>query len=84
MQIVLAKVEDTCEVISTEGVDLGRRPKVRTVPHPVSLMWLNSGTGADLEKARLFAAQQGYTVLTYWNETDPLGRAKRDVMRARE
>jgi hypothetical protein len=49
---------------------------------PVSLMWLNRGTQADVGKAEAFARTEGYTVFTYdTSEHDPLGRAKKDITR---
>lgn len=52
-------------------------------------MWLNSGTEADVKKATDYATKEkDHKVLVFTypkSERDPLGRAKKDVMkRAKE
>jgi len=79
MIIVLAWLVDDIEIVSTDGMDLGRSPKTRLIKVPKACVWLNKGTEKDLEKARVFAKTEGYEVFTYEKERDPLGRARRDI-----
>lgn len=67
MQIVLAKFQDRLS------------PLMRWHKVPVALMWLNEGTGEDLAKAKEFAKGEEYEVFTYFNEPDPIGKAKQDL-----
>ena len=79
--IVLARLVDDIEVISTDGLDLGKRPKTRTVKRPEAMVWLLDGTPADAEKASRFADNTDFVVFTMAaTESDPLGVAKRSVM----
>lgn len=42
-----------------------------------ALVWLNEGTAADVAKAERYAAQEGYTVLTFpLSERNPLEAAR--------
>lgn len=81
MQIVLARVDEDFKVVRERRTDLGERPDMERVDKPVAMMWKNDGDAADVEKAKAYAATEGYTVFTYKGERDPLGRAKRDVLR---
>lgn len=63
--------------------DLGERPGLVDVVTPRAAVWLNSGSRADFEKAKAYAAEEGEgrVVFVYpENEPDPIGRAKRDVV----
>jgi hypothetical protein len=79
MQIVLARLDEDMELVRRGRDDLGERHTFRTIAKPVSVMWVNKGTDADKAKAERFAKAEGYTVFCYDAETDPLGRARRDV-----
>lgn len=80
MQIVLARVDEDWRVVRARRTDLGERPVMEQVDKPVTIMWLNDGDAADVEKAKAYAETEGYTVFTYKGERDPLARAKRDVL----
>lgn len=80
MQIVLARVEEAQEIVRVGRQDLGEAHKFKTVPKPISLMWLNRGNDSDVLKAKEYAKEGGYTVLCYEGENDPLGRARRDIL----
>lgn len=81
VSIVLAKLKEDWKVIRPGQPDIGIRPVLETILVPVSLMWLNEGTEADVKKAMEYASKEGYRVFTYpVGESDPLGRAKRDVL----
>lgn len=82
MQIVLARLDDSAELVKAGRVDLGERHTFRAVRVPASVMWTNNGTEADKAKAERFAASEGYTVLCYDGEDDPLNRARRDIARS--
>jgi len=80
MQIIIAWVEEAQELVKAGRHDLGESHKFRTVLIPRSLMWLNNGKAEDIAKAARYAESEGYSVLLYTNESDPLGRARREVM----
>ncbi len=72
--------------------DLGHRPQMRIERVAVACMWLNVGTEKDVEKARAYCASASSRVTTDpdatrhafvypTTEKDPLGRAKRDVLK---
>lgn len=83
MQIVLARLDEG-HVIEKHGrIDLGERHRFKMVDVPVSCVWLNDGTEDDAQKARAFAAQEGYSVFCYSGEADPLKRARRDIARGK-
>jgi len=80
LQIVLAKLVDDVRVIDPGARDLGIGPKFEAIKRPVALVWIRSGTGADLEKAQKFAPTEGYTVFVYApTERNPLDRARADI-----
>lgn len=84
IQIVLARLVEDVEVANPGQPDLGIRPTLRQIHRAEALVWLRSGTAADVAKAEKYAATEGYTVLTYpTTERDPLGRGKRDVAKPR-
>jgi hypothetical protein len=72
------------EVVRARRTDLGERPITRAVEVGHAAVWLNRATPADVEKARVFAAQEeGRRVFCYpTSERDPLGRARKEVLRA--
>jgi hypothetical protein len=82
-QIVIAWTEDSAEWDGEPyAADLGERPTMRPVRLAKACMWLNRGTAADVEKARVYAAPQGYSVLTFpASVRDPLGAARAAVLR---
>lgn len=85
MQIVLAKVEDAYEVEREGRVDIGERHKMRRIDNAKALMWKSDGDLEDFDKAQAFTESEGYHVFTYdKSERDPLGRAKKDVLKATE
>jgi hypothetical protein len=79
MQIVLARLDEGAELVKAGRADIGERHTFRPIKVPVSVMWTNNGTEADKAKAEKFAAAEGYTVLCYHGEKDPLSRARRDI-----
>jgi hypothetical protein len=84
IQIVLAKVNIDHQVDQSKlrRTDMGERPIMKQVDKPVSMMWLNRGTQADVQGAQAYARTEGYTVFTYdTSEHDPLRRAKEDITR---
>lgn len=82
VQVVVAWTTDEVEVAQQRRTDLGERPILRDVKVPHAVMWLRRGGPTDIEKAETYARQEGYRVFTYpTSERDPLGRAKRDVLR---
>jgi hypothetical protein len=82
MQIVLARLDDTAEIAKHGRVDVGQPHIWRTVKVPAAVMWVNNGDDVDLEKAKKFAASEGYTVFCYHGEKDPLRRAKSEIIKA--
>jgi hypothetical protein len=82
--IVLARVEeDHVWDGKPYAADLGQRAGLKPVKRAVTLVWCLRGADAEMESARRFAKREGYSVLTYSpDESDPLARAKRDVLRA--
>lgn len=83
MQIVIAWVEETVEWTGEPfRVDIGERPPMRPARLAKAAMWVNDGNAADLAKAERYAAREGYRVLTFTGEPDPLGAAKAAVLRA--
>jgi ribosomal protein L30E len=81
MQIVLARLDDGAEVVKAGRMDLGEQHTFRAIKVPTACMWTNNGTDADRQKAEKFAKTEGYTVLCYDGESDPLNRARRDIGR---
>ena len=81
MQIVIAWTEESVEILPGARVDLGERPKTRPVRIAKAAMWVNDGDAEELAKARRYAASQGYDVVTFEGEADPLGAAKAAVLR---
>lgn len=85
MRIVLAWVIEDFEVVRQRRTDLGERPELKKIDVAKAAMWLNSGTEDDLEKAKKYAAKQTdyqIVVMTYpTKERDPLGHAKKDVLK---
>jgi len=83
LRIVLAKLVDDVEVISAGARDLGEAPTLAAIKRAVAVVWKLSGTETDLEKARKFAAIEGYTVLVYkTSERNPLERARAEISAA--
>ncbi len=81
MQIVLARLDQTQEIAKQGRIDLGERHTFRTVNVPVACIWLNDGSEDDVQSATRYAAREGYSVLCYKNEADPLARARKDIAR---
>ena len=81
MQIVSAWTEESVEILPGARVDLGERPKTRPVRIAKAAMWVNDGDAEDLDSAKRYAASQGYGVVTFEGEADPLGAAKAAVLR---
>lgn len=64
--------------------DLGERPKMKAVQVAHAAVWLNEGGKADAEKAKAHMAREypeGRVFLFPVDEPDPLGRAKREVLK---
>jgi hypothetical protein len=82
LTIVLGKLVTELEVTSTDGYDLGKRPKTREVKRPQTIMWLREGTYEDVLKAQAHAKSEDYKVFLYiTSESDPLGQAKKELMK---
>jgi len=96
-QVVVAWIVDTVEPVDTHltRIDLGERHKMRETREGRSVMWARNGTQADIEKAEIYARAErekaegnphrtgyGHRVFVYPTmEKDPLGRARREVLR---
>lgn len=84
-QIVIAWAETESQVDPSAPMarrDLGERPKLMEVAISKAAMWANDGTKSDIAKARAYASRQGYRVFVYpASEVNPLGRARRDVLK---
>ncbi len=80
MIIVIGKLVEDFNVVSTDGRDIGRTPKVEKVMRPEVCVWLLKGEGQDIMKARQYAEKENAMVLTYpETEQDPLGKARKDL-----
>ncbi len=79
--VVLARLVDDFEVVpGAYATDLGQLVKTRQIKIPRACMWKASSLPKDVEKAREFAAKEGYTVFVYPKGTrDVLARAKREI-----
>jgi hypothetical protein len=86
--VVVAWTEDEQKIAPNQKAwrhDLGERPKFVDVEKAHAAVWINRGTQADLAKAHAYI-QKTYPatghVFTYpVTEKDPLGRARRDILR---
>ena len=95
VQIVIAwLVEEVRFSGKPYAADLGERPKMETVRDARACMWLNAGTEVDVEKARKYAASDvsrsstdpdatRHVFVFQKTEKDPIGRAKREVLKAK-
>jgi hypothetical protein len=82
VQCVIAWTEESREWTGKAfAADLGERPELRDVLVPRACMWLNEATVRDVEAAKAYANREGFKVFTYTNEKDPIGAAKRDILR---
>jgi hypothetical protein len=83
--IVLAWVVPDFEVVRERRRDLGERPEMKEIKVPKAVVWLKSGDDADIEKAKAYASKETeyeIAVFTYpTSEKDPLGKAKREVLK---
>ena len=78
--IVLARLDAGSELADPGRSDIGIPPKFKPVQVPTALVWLRFGSPEDIEKARTFAAREGYTVIVYpTSEPEPLIRARREI-----
>jgi hypothetical protein len=89
VQIVLAWVTEDFRVVRERRRDLGERPELEKFNVGKAAMWLNRGTDADVAKARAYARAESDSdktihVFVYPSSVkDPLGAAKKDVLRMR-
>lgn len=64
--------------------DLGARPGLREVTKAHSCVWLNKGTDADIEKARLHIEsahpETGRVFVYPVGEPDPIHRSRREIL----
>jgi nucleotide-binding universal stress UspA family protein len=82
LQIVIAWTVDEMEIVRARHTDLGERPVMREIKVPRAALWLKSGTGEDLKKAREYAKANGYRAFAYVaDEPDPIAVAKVDVFK---
>lgn len=83
--IVLAWIVEDFKVVRERRTDLGERPELEQIFVPRAAIWLNKGSNDDARKAQAYAetvTDQKTVVFVYpTNTKDPLGHAKRDVMR---
>lgn len=82
MQIVIAWTTETKITPNgkTEWRDGVLREAYDLRPQGHAAMWLRDGDEGDLERAKAYAATEGYQVLTYpESEADPLGNAREYV-----
>lgn len=86
--IVVAWVVDEQEIAPGQKMwrhDLGERPKFVSVKNAKAVMWANSGSVEDLAKARAYAEKHHHgsgAAFEYpVSEKDPLGRAKKDILK---
>ncbi|MES2156074.1 MAG: hypothetical protein V4510_13150 [bacterium] len=86
--VVAAWTEDVQEIAPGQKPwrhDLGERPKLVDAKKPHAAMWVNQGTRADVAKALAFVRKDypatGRVFVYPTTEGDPLGRARRDVLR---
>ena len=83
VQCVIAWTEEDSVVVKERRSDLGERPLMRSVKVARTALWLNRATPKDVEKARVYAAAEGYHVFTFPpSERDPRGAAARAVLAA--
>ena len=85
MWVVIAWQEDARRAVDwdTTRVDLGERPQWEDIKVPKAVVWVRTGTQADVVKAEAHAATLDYParVFTYPSkEKDPLGRARQDIV----
>lgn len=88
MWVILAWVEAHKEPVEGTGrPDLGVPPEWRDVVVPRAVTWVIDGDDSDIERATAYGNSQvpRARVFTYsrW-ETDPLARARADVMGSRQ
>lgn len=91
IQIVLAWKTIEQRLVRPGRTDLGERSEWTDVETPHAAVWLRRGDASDVEKATVHAATEKYAaiglvgkvhVFTYpTSEEDPLGRARREVMK---
>ena len=83
MIIVLVKVEMTALEptgrLRFDGANYF--PVYQPAPEAKACVWLSDGKPRDIAKAKAFADTEGYTVFTYENEKDPLGRARAEALK---
>ncbi len=84
--VVVAWTEDTQEIAPGQKTwrhDLGERPKLVDVKKPHAAMWVNAGSQADIASANRWIAKDhpdtGRVFVYPTTESDPLGRARRNV-----
>lgn len=80
--IVLARLVKDYKPSETEFEQRDRNwiPKMVEVSVPAAHIWCRKEKPGDMERAKLFAAEEGYTVFIYPNsERKPLERAKKEV-----
>lgn len=81
--IVIARVDPEGGAATVARRDrYGTPVEFKYAPAARAAIWLNRGDKSDIAKARRHAEKEGYVVFTYpTSEKDPLGRAKREIMR---
>jgi len=81
LQIIIAWTDGDTVVVRERRTDLGERPEMKAVRRSRTVVWLNKGTVEDVEKARAYAAPEGYKVFTYPQTVkDARAAAARDVL----
>ena len=83
MQIVIAWTEQDFNVISTEGIDLGKTPKIEYYNKAKACMWLGKATEKDVVKAQKYVEDdgEGKTVIVFRKPVkEPLELAKQKIL----
>ena len=65
------------------AADMGHIGGLVDVKVARACIWLNSGTAADIKRAKAYAKTEGHAVYTFSTKNgDPLGAAKRKALKA--
>ena len=83
MQIVIAWIEQDFNVISTDGYDLGKTPRIKHFDKVKTAMWKSNGNDKDILAAQEYVEKdgEGKTVIVFRKPVrDPLGLAKKKML----
>src|SRR6266436_132994 len=85
LQIVIAWTEQSAEFVEQIYIGGGEYKNVfKDIIIPKACIWLNDGRQSDVAKAREYARSEipGAKVFTYKGESDPLTKAKQDILKS--